>query len=288
MDQQLALGGELFFRQSNFFSDNFDQTNVGAAVSLRKPLGSRDSIRGELRVEQISIDSEVNAGSFPGAVGPNGETVSQFDDALIGGDFLRSALAVNYIYDSRDSVIQPRVGHKVDLGLNYAGLGGDVDTITFSAQGQKYWNLKWDTILSVNGELAFVDSPDGNVPIFDRLFLGGLRTLRGFEFRDIGPRDKGFTNDVYGGNSLGYLTVEYTVPIIETVRGAVFYDTGFVNADSWDPAPNDLYSNYGVGIRLKLPISPLPLALDYAIPLASPDEEADKGGQFQFSLSSQF
>lgn len=288
MDQQLALGGELFYRQSAFFSDNFDQTNLGAAVSLRKPLGPKDSIKGELRVEQISIDSDINAGSFPvGTMGPNGDKVSQFDDALIGGDFLRSALAVNYIYDSRDSVIQPRVGHKVDLGLTYAGLGGDVDTITFSAQGQKYWNLKWDTILSVNGELAFVDSPD-EVPIFDRLFLGGLRTLRGFEFRDIGPRDKNFTNDVFGGNSLGYLTVEYTVPIIETIRGAVFYDTGFVNADSWDPAPNDLYSNYGVGIRLKLPISPLPLALDYAIPLASPDEEADKGGQFQFSLSSQF
>jgi len=288
LDQQLALGGELFYRESSYFSENFDQTNLGAAISLRKPLGAKDSIKGELRVEQVSIDSDVNAGDFPGAVGPNGETVSQFDEDLIGGDFLRSAFAVNYIYDSRDSVIQPRVGHKIDLGLTYAGLGGDVDTITFSAQGQKYWNLKWDTILSVNGELAFVDSLNDEVPIFERLFLGGGRTLRGFEFRDVGPRDTGFTNDVYGGNSLGYLTVEYTVPIIETVRAAVFYDTGFVNSESWDPSPGDLYSDFGVGIRLKLPISPLPLALDYAVPLSSPDAEADKGGQFQFSLSSQF
>jgi outer membrane protein insertion porin family len=175
----------------------------------------------------------------------------------------------------------------VDLGLTYAGLGGDVETITFSAQGQKYWNLKWDSIVSVVGELAFVDG-SGDIPIFERMFLGGGRTLRGFEFRDIGPRDVGYTEEVYGGNSLGYVSLEYTVPIIETVRAAVFYDTGFVNADSWDPSPEDIYSNVGVGIRLKLPISPLPLALDYAIPVSSPDDEADKGGQFNFYLNYQY
>ena len=129
---------------------------------------------------------------------------------------------------------------------------------------------------------------DGEVPIFERMFLGGGRTLRGFEFRDVGPRDNGYTNEVFGGKSLGYVSFEYTVPIIETVRAAVFYDTGFVNAGSWDVTPSDIYSDVGVGIRLKLPISPLPLALDYAIPLSSPDKEADKGGQFNFSLSSQF
>ena len=182
-----------------------------------------------------------------------------------------------------------RHGHKVDLGLTYAGLGGDVDTVSFSGQGAQYWNLKWDSILSVNGELAFVDSTNGGeIPIFERMFLGGGRTLRGFKFRDVGPRDAGYTNETYGGNSLAYVTVEYTVPIIETVRAAVFYDTGFVNKDSWDVNVNDVYSDVGVGIRLKLPISPLPLALDYAVPVSTPDKEADKGGQFNFSLSSQF
>ena len=141
----------------------------------------------------------------------------------------------------------------------------------------------------MNGELAFVDSTNGDeVPIFERMFLGGGRTLRGFEFRDVGPRDVKYTNEVYGGNSLGYVTFEYTVPIIETVRAAVFSDSGFVNLDSWDASVNDIYSDVGLGIRLKLPISPLPLAIDYAIPVSTPDSEADKGGQFNFSLSTQF
>lgn len=280
MDQQLALGGEVFFKQSTYFSDYYEQTNFGAAVSLRKPLGPKSSIRGEYRLEQVEIDVERGV-----------DPLSQLSDRNIGGEFLRSALAVNYIYDSRDSVITTRAGHRFDIGATLAGgiFGGDVDTITLSGQGQKYWNLKWDSILSVSGELAFVDSVNGDdVPIFERMFLGGGRTLRGFEFRDVGPRDDGYTDEVYGGRSLGFISLEYTVPIIETVRAAVFYDAGFVNASSWDISPSDIYSDVGVGIRLKLPISPLPLALDYAIPVSSPDSEADKGGQFNFSLQSSF
>ena len=296
LDRQLALGTELFYRESTYFSDYFEQTNAGGAVSLRKPLGPKSWIRGELRVENVEIDSEVDSNdTFPrGTRTANNPDATNGSNSLlsqenIGGDFFRAALAVNYVYDTRDSSIEPRSGHKVDLGLTYAGLGGDVDTITLSAQGQKYWNLKWDSILSLSGELAFVDGVgDDDIPVFERMFLGGGRTLRGFEFRDIGPRDVGYTDDVYGGNSLGYVTVEYTVPIIETIRAAVFTDAGFVNADSWDPSPSDLYSDVGIGLRLKLPISPMPLALDYAFPVSTPDERADKGGQFNFYLNYQY
>jgi len=289
MDQQLALGGELFYKNSTYFSDFYSQRNVGAAISLRKPLGKKGSIKGEYRLEGVNIDSDVSNDSYKNSKGkPDGDN-SELSEQNIGGEFLRSAIAGNYVYDSRDSGILARSGHKIDVGLTLAGLGGDVNTVSFSAQGQKYWNLKWDSIFSVSGEMAFVDSTNGDeIPIFERMFLGGGRTLRGFEFRDVGPRDTGYTNEVYGGNSLGYVSFEYTVPIIETVRGAVFYDTGFVNASSWDVSPNDIYSDVGVGIRLKLPISPLPLALDYAVPVSSPDKDADKGGQFNFSLSSQF
>jgi outer membrane protein insertion porin family len=286
LDRQLSLGTELFYKQSTYFSDYYEQTNAGASVYLRKPLTAKSWIKGEYRLENVKIDSEVRDGEYD----PDNDGVSnsELSEENIGGDFLRSALGLNYVFDNRDSNVLPRNGHKIDLGLTYAGVGGDVNTLTFSAQGQKYWNLKWDSILSLTGELAFVDSFNDEVPIFERMFLGGGRTLRGFEFRDIGPRDTGYTDEVYGGNSLGYISAEYTVPIIETVRAAVFMDSGFVNEGSWDPSPGDLYTDVGIGIRLKLPISPLPLALDYAFPISSPDEEADKGGQFNFSLQSQF
>ena len=275
LDQRLALGGELFYRQSSYFSDVYDQTNAGGAIFIRKPLTEKSSLKLEYRLEQIGID--VNAGASP---------AFRAED----GDFLRSAVSLNYLYDNRDSTITPRRGERFDVSLAMAGgiFGGDVDTLTFSAQGAKYWNLKWDTILSVNGEIAFVDAINGNVPIFERMFLGGGRTLRGFEFRDIGgPRDPA-SGEVLGGQSLAYMTMEYTVPIIETVRAAVFYDVGYVNNGSWDIGPDDVYSDIGFGIRLKLPISPVPLALDYAVPVSSPDNAADKGGQFNFYLNYQY
>ena len=269
MDRQLSLGGELFYRNSNYFSDIYDQTNVGGSVFLRRPLGEKGSIKLEYKLEQVTVDVDSKT--------PAASAFWKED-----GDYLRSALGVNYVYDNRDSNMLPRTGEKIDAGLNVSGLGGDVEDLTISIQGQKYWNLWHDSIFSLNGEIAFVDGSD--VPIFDRMFLGGGRTLRGFEFRDVGPRDA-VTGKVLGGQSLGFLSAEYTVPVVENIRVAAFYDMGFVNADSWDPSPSDLYSDVGLGVRLKLPISPLPLALDYAFPVSSPDDKADKGGQFNFYLN---
>ncbi len=273
MDRKLSLGGELFYRQSSYFSDVYEQTNAGASIFLKKPITEKSSVKLAYSLETITVD--VDSGASPEFLAED-------------GDFVRSALTLSYLYDSRDSVITTRSGEKLDVSLALAGLGGDVETMTFSTQASKYWNLKWDTILSLNGEVAFVDAINGDVQIFERMFLGGGRTLRGFEFRDIGgPRD-GASGEVLGGQSLAFLNTEYTVPIIETVRAAAFYDMGFVNSGSWDMAPQDLYSDAGFGIRIQLPISPVPIALDYAFPMSSPDSAADKGGQFNFYMSYEY
>lgn len=273
LDRKLSLGGEVFYKNALYFSDFYNQTNMGAAISLRQPLGEKAYVKGEYRIERIELDAES---------GPDALYFQGLDDS-----YLRSSIGVNYVYDSRDSIQTPREGHKVDVGLNYAGVGGDVNTVTFSAAGSKYWNLAWDTILSVNAEIGMVDSTsDDDVPIFDRQFLGGARTLRGFEFRDVGPRDDATSMEVIGGNSMGWLALEYTVPLFEQVRGAVFYDAGFVNADSFDFDPSNLYTDAGLGLRLNLPFGPL--AFDYALPLESPDPESDKGGQFNFYLDYKF
>lgn len=276
LGQQLALTGELFVRDSRFFSDFYEQTNAGGAISIRKPLTEKTYIQAEYRLENIEVDLSpaVGAGSLLLA------------DA---GDFVRSALSTTWVYDSRDSIITTRTGSRLDLGASVAGtfLGGDVDTVTLTARGVRYWNLPWDTIFSVEGELAFVDATSGNVPIFDRMFLGGAKTLRGFDFREVGPRDP-VTNEVIGGQSLGFLSFEYTVPIIDNVRLATFWDLGFVSASAWDIDASNIHQNVGIGVRLKLPISPLPIALDYGVPIDSPDPLSDDGGHFNFSVSSQF
>ncbi|MFK7912145.1 MAG: outer membrane protein assembly factor BamA [Akkermansiaceae bacterium] len=281
MGRRLALGTEFFYRDALFFSPEYEQSQFGTAISLRKAVGKRSYIRGEYRIEQITIDVESDTLAL---VAP----ISMFNRE--DGDYVRSALSLNYVYDSRDSNQLPRKGHKLDFGVTYAGgaIGGDVDVFIVRGSGSKHWSLWGDSILNVKGAFTVADTHGGSdfVPVFDRQFLGGPHSLRGFENRDVGPRDAA-TGEVLGGNTSAFATVEYTFPLIERVRGAVFYDVGMVNADSWDFG-SDFYHDAGFGLRLNLPFGPL--AIDYAIPLGTPsgDKAADKGGQFQFYLDYQF
>lgn len=275
LGRRLALGTELFYRNSLYYSPEYEQSQYGAAVSLRKPLSKRAYLRSEYRLEKITIDAE-----------------SDTSDAFKAedGEYVRSAITLNYVFDSRDDNQLPRKGEKLDFGVTYAGgaIGGDVDVYIVSASGSKHWNLWADSILDLKGGLVVADThgSSSSVPIFDREFLGGPYNLRGFENRDAGPRDPD-TKEVLGGNTSAYLTAEYTFPLVENIRGAVFYDIGTVNTDSWEFG-NGFYHDAGFGLRLNLPFGPI--ALDYAFPLGTPDddEEADQGGQFQFYLDYKF
>ncbi len=275
LGQKLALGAEFFYRDALYYSSEYEQSQYGIAWSLRKSVAKKAYVRGEFRIENITIDAD--SGSSPAF-------------RLEDGSFTRSALSMNYVYDSRDSNQLPRKGHKVDLGLSYVGglLGGDVDVYIVSGTGSKYWNLWGDSIFSVKGNFTVADTHGSSkmVPIFDRQSLGGPHSLRGFENRDAGPRDAP-TGEVLGGNTSAFVSAEYTFPLIDRVRGAVFYDAGIVNAKSWD-FDTDLYHDAGFGLRLNLPFGPL--AIDYAIPLGTPsgDKKADQGGQFQFYLDYKF
>lgn len=281
LGRRLSLGGELYYQNSLFLSPEYDQFNIGGAIFARKAVGRRSYVRGEYRLEQIDIDTDSTTSSI-------------FEEE--DGSFLRSAFNVSYVYDSRDSIVIPRKGHKVDLGLTL-GVGGDVEIYKFEATGSKHWALPADFIFNLSGSFATVDSfGGGDVPIFDRLFLGGARDLRGFIFRDLGVRDNGVstngnpaTLEALGGKTSGYFSAEVSFPIISNIRGAAFVDAGFVNPDSFDFSPEDIYADAGLGLRLDLP-GVGPLALDYALPVLVPndDDEADQGGQFNFYINYQY
>lgn len=270
MDQRLALGGELFYRDVNFLSDEYDQRLIGTAFSLRKPVGVNGSLRFEYRLQQVKIHN---------LDGDASEAIRAEE-----GDFIESQVSVDYNYDTRDSVFLPRRGHKFNSSATLSGLGGDVETWGLSAGLQKHWNGPYDTIFTLEGNVNVVDSFGGDrVPIFNRLFLGGANNLRGFDFRDVGPKDEG--GEPLGGGTSAYLTAEVTVPIIEKVRGAFFYDVGYVNDDSFDFSSADVNSNFGVGLRLFLPVGPI--RLDFGIPVQS-DEFNDSNGKFNFNIGYQF
>jgi len=135
-------------------------------------------------------------------------------------------------------------------------------------------------LLELGGRTGVAESYNGtfDVPIFDRYFLGGLDSLRGYKYRYIGPRDR--FGEPLGGDTFWYGTAEYSVPVVERVRFAVFYDIGMVYREAYYWNFGEYADNWGVGVRLLLPIGPL--RLDYGIPIHNSSGKAGSG-KFQFS-----
>ncbi len=272
LDYKLSVGGELFYRDASFVSSVYDERRYGFDLTARKSIDEFTYIRFGYTLQSIDIHS-VDASAS--------QTIRDEQGAR-----LESKVNVGITHDTRDSVFLTRHGHKVDLQGYVAGgfLGGDTDIYGFDLEASQYFHLPWDTILTIQGEVAAVQTWSGGdrVPIFDRLYLGGANNLRGFNFRDVGPKDS--DGEPIGGNSLARLTVEYTFPVVEKVRGAVFYDVGFVNVDSYDFGGGDVNSDVGFGVRLDLPIGPV--RIDYGIPVSS--DSNSTGGKFNFNIGYQF
>jgi outer membrane protein insertion porin family len=271
---KLSMGVEGYYREANFLSDVYDQTNYGMAIQARKQLWRSLAGRVEYRIEGIRIFNvdEDNAGQV-------------IQDSA--GTFTKSAISAALVWDTRDSLFLTRKGEQIELTTFIAGggLGGDVQDYGISLEASKYLLLPWDIIFLFKGELAIVDSwgDSDNVPIFDRLYLGGANNLRGFDYREVGPVDE-FNNPI-GGSSLGYFTFEVTFPVITRVRFAVFSDFGFVNPTAYDFSTSSLNADIGVGVRLDLPIGPL--RFDFGYPIIHENFNGPPG-KFNFNIGYQF
>jgi outer membrane protein insertion porin family len=271
LDRRLALTGQLFYTEANYLSALYDQRNYGFMTELRKPINAY--MYGTLGYMLQDIDIFNVAASAPDFI------QSQ------NGSFVESKIFSSLVYDSRDNPLLSRRGQRITFSPVIAGgfLGGDTQIYALDLEGSQYFHLPKDLILLINGEIATVNQWGNGteVPIFERLFLGGSNNLRGFPFREVGPQENG---EPIGGQSMARATVELTFPIIEKARGAIFYDTGFVNSSAWSFGFNNIASDVGIGIRLDLPIGPL--RLDYGYPLQR--DGYNGGGHFNFNVGYQF
>jgi outer membrane protein insertion porin family len=273
MDREIAVGTDVFYREAYFTSDVYSERHYGFDITARKRLNQFLTGRAEYRLEDAGIFNVDSSAS---------DTIKSEERSL-----LKSQVSLGLTYDTRDSLFLTRKGERVDLTAYVAGgfLGGQENIYGFDLEGSKYFSLPFDGILTINGEVATVSTWNGGneVPIWDRLYLGGANNLRGFKFRDSGPKDE--NGEAIGGDTLARLTVEYTFPIVDKVRGAVFYDVGFVNAGTYDFGTGNINDDVGIGVRLDLPIGPV--RIDYGFPLRT-DQFSSKNGQFNFNIGYQF
>jgi len=129
-----------------------------------------------------------------------------------------------------------------------------------------------------------------NVFVTERFYLGGS-TLRGFDFRGVGPSQFGRP---FGGEAMFFGTAEVTWPLVATrlerdvrdrelLRGVAFVDYGLLGLSISDPTFRELRMSYGVGVRIDVPVLDIPIALDLGWPIFW--EETDRRRQFYFSIS---
>ena len=209
------------------------------------------------------------------------------------GVTLTSSVTPGLIYDSRDHFFSPTSGAKVSLSQTMAGLGGDSRFLKTDLSARWYYQLFKDPswggsyVLGLGGQLGYGLGFAGNtggheLPLFERYFLGGINSVRGFEDRSLGPREpSGCTivggvqkctgTEVVGGDKAAVFNAELAFPVMEQygLRGVAFFDAGN-SFNSFDFG--DLRSSVGVGARWMSPFGPLRVDLGFAI-IKKPDDE---------------
>ncbi len=299
LNRKLALGVDLYRHQLNFESPNniYDETRTGAKVSLTRALGS-DFLIGSVNytIEDIGISlnngrhgTEYDASQFPNPF--NYANVPQ-DILNESGDHLYQRVGTSLAYDTRNSTQLPNHGQRTELSTEVSA--GDKTFYKLELHTAWYFpGFLKGHVVELVGRSGIADSiSGGDVPFYDRYYLGGLYSLRGFKFRNIGPRDPSYginqnmPDEPIGGDTYWFGSMEYSIPIFEkdggvSLRFALFYDIGAVDAKaySFSSSYND---NWGLGMRLNIPHLG-PLRLDYGIPI-SHDIYNGSSGQFQFGV----
>jgi outer membrane protein insertion porin family len=289
---------------------DFTRQSTGGNMTFGYPISEAFNldIPGDLvasltyKLENVDVTAGGQSGNNAGASG-----------SLFGGGFT-SSLQGGVFYDTRDNRLFPSEGMYHSAKTEFADR-----TFTFSQneflkvdlESRAYFPLFWEFVLRLQGELGYVTNldPQGAVPLFERYFVGGPTTVRGFERYSLGPIREVANNQNdpatdlnafrIGGNKRLIFTAEIEFPIFTAagIKGVFFTDMGnaFDNDQQFTLLPDlfadqdgrfddALRTSVGFGFRWLSPIAPL--RFEWGIPL-----QRLRGEQpvvFDFSIGNAF
>ncbi len=202
------------------------------------------------------------------------------------GESTESSIKAILRRDTRNDAFFPSEGSVINLSVEFAGgaLGGTSYFIKYEGDAVKFFELPWDTSFSIHGALGYVQSYGGrDVPIYERYFLGGINSIRGFQTRSVGPKDAA-TGDLIGGDTMMTANAEFLFPLFaaQNVKGLLFFDAG--NAYDGSIDFGDIRTAAGTGIRWFSPFGPLRLELGFNL---DPRED-EKASQWDFTIGTIF
>ena len=268
-DGPLGIGTDLFNTEREY--DDYSLSRTGGSLRFGYSVGRFSRIYWNFSTEKYKVyDLD--------------EFVSDEIEDIEGKNWANSVYGA-LVRDSTNRNFNPTKGSLNKISLEYSGglLGGDDNFIKFEYEFGYHKNVFWKLTFNLHFEMGWLFKNTGDdVPDFERYYLGGLNSVRGYDYRDISCYDSA-GNDI-GGYKMYFTNWELTFPVKEDIGliGLVFFDAGNV----WDKNEMydlDLYKSVGFGIRWNSPMGPL--RLEYGYPL---DDLKDNQGKFEFSMGTFF
>ena len=313
-DRNMTLGAQVF-RTNIRYVGQYTQQSTGGVLTLGFPLG-----RGFWRMftnysyQRVRV-SEVNEIYLDPTVQQRNPFLA--DSLLIGsnGERIVSKITPSVVYNSVDQPIFPTTGKRLTLSVDLAGIGGNTNFYKPIVEGVWYIKQTNRLVFGMRGQFQYIHSFTGtqSLPIFEKLFLGGEYSVRGFDIRTIGPSDPATPYLIVGGDKSLLFNFEEQFTIAGPVRLIAFYDAGQVqpglttttipfvplggyNVYQTPPLPfawHDFKTSTGLEVRFFMPVLNVPFRLIFAFnPQRSgvydSSLQPQKAFQFRFAVGSTF
>jgi len=284
-DSDYSMGASLY--QSEIKYTTYDQKSIGASVNVGKQLTR--NLFGSLSYS-FSENEATDADNSD-----NPDSLIDFGQFIFGPkdlNYAKSTFSVGLNYDNTDDFYTPREGYILGGSLGYSGIGGDQKFVDASARFGAYYGLEdiidYDLILRYKVRARYLKD-QGNIAIPEKLFMGGIGSVRGFEPYSITPFefDNGTDGNrtLLGGTQSLINTVEASIPLSKAakMRLAFFYDHGMVGRPS--TGINEITKEgYGIALEWFSPMGPINLVFAKAVNPESHDQTAS----FEFTMGQKF
>lgn len=296
------------FNFSYQFQD-FSRRSTGGDVSFGYPISQalnldipgRLEASGTYKLERVDLQRS----------GRSGANLQRPGNFFSGG--LTSSVSGSLNYDTRNNRLFPTDGqfHQASVEVASSFTGSETEFAKYDWESRVYVPLVWEFVLRLNGEVGYIESlsPNRPIPLFERYFVGGPRTMRGFRRYTLGPSRavaasggdpaSGLADYNIGGNKQILLTSEIEFPILASagLKGVVFADAGnafgagepfTVALDLFKDGSNNyqqsLRTAVGAGLRWRSPFGPL--RFEWGFPLKR--TRSEQPVVFAFSIGNAF
>ncbi len=271
-DSEVSAGVDAFNRKTNYYS--YKARNTGAGLRLGRSLSEYDWLGINYNFSNVKVTD----------VAP--DRISSY---LKNQTRVTSRISTTFARDTRDDFMNPSTGSRHVVRFQLAGLGGE-KFHKMSYETSYYHPIVGKLVGMLHGKIAWADGwGDDNLPVFERYYMGGPKSLRGYTIKNIGPKDS--SNNPLGGNQSLLLNAELQYPFTKGFRGFLFYDRGqlYGGGDSVSTTTNtwdlgDMRDSIGAGIRFLSPFGPIGFAYGFKLDKAPGEEDAE----FHFTAGNSF